>query len=94
MTLILAGGALCLGVVAYIVSSGQQIRREREAIAAIAVLPFENLGSPEDDYFADGIADEVRAKLTALPSLVLLIWLQRRGHFDKLVKPTRIVMDD
>src|SRR5262245_32216535 len=36
----------------------------------------------------------VISALTALPSLVLLIWLQQRGHFDKLVKPTRIVMDD
>jgi len=36
----------------------------------------------------------VLSALTALPSLVLLVWLQRRGHFDKLVKPTRIVMDD
>ncbi len=32
----------------------------------IAVLPFENLGSPEDDYFADGMADEIRGKLTSL----------------------------
>src|SRR5215475_50919 len=32
--------------------------------------------------------------LTALPSLVLLVWLQRRGHFARLAKPTRIVMDD
>ena len=36
----------------------------------------------------------VISALTALPSLVLLIWLQRRGHFAKLIKPTRIVMDD
>jgi TolB-like protein/Tfp pilus assembly protein PilF len=35
-------------------------------IQRVAVLPFENLGAPEDDYFADGIADEVRGKLTAL----------------------------
>jgi MFS transporter, PAT family, beta-lactamase induction signal transducer AmpG len=32
--------------------------------------------------------------LTALPSLLLLVWLQRRGHFTGLAKPTRIVMDD
>jgi PAT family beta-lactamase induction signal transducer AmpG len=32
--------------------------------------------------------------LTALPSLVLLVWLQQRGHFAGLAKPTRIVMDD
>jgi len=38
----------------------------------IAVLPFENLGAPEDDYFADGIADEVRAKLTSVPGLEVI----------------------
>ena len=36
----------------------------------------------------------VISALTALPSLVLLVWLQRRGNFKNLVKPTRIVMDD
>jgi PAT family beta-lactamase induction signal transducer AmpG len=36
----------------------------------------------------------VLSALTALPSLVLLIWLQQRGHFAKLVAPTRIAMDD
>ncbi|MEO6056270.1 MAG: tetratricopeptide repeat protein, partial [Gemmatimonadales bacterium] len=35
----------------------------------VAVLPFENLGALDDDYFADGIADEVRGKLAALPGL-------------------------
>ena len=35
----------------------------------VAVLPFENIGAPEDEYFADGITDEVRGKLAALPSL-------------------------
>jgi len=35
----------------------------------LAVLPFENLGGPENEYFADGITDAVRGKLTALPGL-------------------------
>jgi serine/threonine-protein kinase len=38
----------------------------------LAVLPFENLGAPEDEYFADGIADEVRGKLTLLPGLQVI----------------------
>jgi TolB-like protein/tetratricopeptide (TPR) repeat protein len=38
----------------------------------VAVLPFENLGAAEDDYFADGIADEVRSKLTSLPGLQVI----------------------
>jgi eukaryotic-like serine/threonine-protein kinase len=35
----------------------------------LAVLPFENLGAQADDYFADGITDEVRGKLSALEGL-------------------------
>ena len=36
----------------------------------------------------------VISTLTAIPSLFLLAWLQRRGHFDGLAKPTRIPADD
>ena len=43
-----------------------------EGLKRVAVLPFENLGAPEDDYFADGIADEVRGKLTSLPGLQVI----------------------
>ena len=35
----------------------------------IAVLPFQNLGDSADAYFADGITDAVRGKLTALPGM-------------------------
>jgi eukaryotic-like serine/threonine-protein kinase len=35
----------------------------------LAVLPFDNLGGAEDEYFADGVTDEVRGKLAALPGL-------------------------
>ena len=41
-------------------------------VKRVAVLPFENLGSPEDDYFADGIADEVRGKLTSVPGIEVI----------------------
>ena len=36
----------------------------------------------------------VFSALTAIPSLFLLAWLQRRGHFEGLAKPTRISADD
>ncbi|MGE0812316.1 MAG: protein kinase [Vicinamibacterales bacterium] len=38
----------------------------------LAVLPFDNLGAPDDDYFADGVTDEVRGKLVALPELQVI----------------------
>jgi serine/threonine-protein kinase len=38
----------------------------------LAVLPFENLGQSEDDYFADGMTDEVRGKLAAMPGLKVI----------------------
>jgi eukaryotic-like serine/threonine-protein kinase len=54
-------------------------RRPKKGVAAkgggvqrLAVLPFENLGAPEDDYFSDGIADEVRGKLTTVPGLEVI----------------------
>ncbi|MFN2431527.1 MAG: adenylate/guanylate cyclase domain-containing protein [Gemmatimonadota bacterium] len=38
----------------------------------VAVLPFENLGAAEDEYFADGMTDEVRGKLAALPEFEVI----------------------
>jgi TolB-like protein/Flp pilus assembly protein TadD/predicted Ser/Thr protein kinase len=35
----------------------------------LAVLPFENLGAPERDYFADGITEEITSKLSGLSGL-------------------------
>jgi eukaryotic-like serine/threonine-protein kinase len=35
----------------------------------LAVLPFENLGDSADGYFADGITDELRGRLAAVPGL-------------------------
>jgi TolB-like protein/Flp pilus assembly protein TadD len=41
-------------------------------VKRVAVLPFENLGAPEDDYFADGIADQIRGKLTSLKGVEVI----------------------
>lgn len=35
----------------------------------LAVLPFENLGPEDEEYFVDGMTDEIRGRLTNLPSL-------------------------
>ncbi|HEY1251498.1 MAG TPA: protein kinase [Thermoanaerobaculia bacterium] len=51
----------------------------------VAVLPFENLGASEDDYFADGIADQVRGKLTSVPGIVVIA----RGSSTPYKKTTK-----
>jgi len=38
----------------------------------IIVLPFENLGRAEDEYFADGITEMIRSRLSALHSLDMI----------------------
>ncbi len=35
----------------------------------IVVLPFENLGAPEDEYFADGLTEEITSRLVSLSGL-------------------------
>jgi TolB-like protein/Flp pilus assembly protein TadD len=58
---------------------------EAAGVKRVAVLPFENLGAAEDDYFADGIADEVRGKLISLPGLQVIA----RGSSTPYKKSTK-----
>jgi len=57
-------------IVAYIyfnnLSGENETTTERKMIV---VLPFENLGSPEDNYFADGITEEITSKLASIGSI-------------------------
>ena len=46
----------------------------------LAVLPFENLGDSADAYFADGVTDEIRGKLAAVPGLEVVASLSSNGY--------------
>jgi serine/threonine-protein kinase len=59
----------------------------------LAVLPFENRGAPEDDYFADGLSDEVRGKLTALPGLEVIARTSSGQYKRTLKAPQQIAQE-
>jgi serine/threonine-protein kinase len=52
----------------------------------LAVLPFENLGDSTDEYFADGITDEVRGKLATLAGLKVIA-SSSAGQYKHSAKP-------
>ena len=54
-------------------------------VRRVAVLPFENLGAADDDYFADGIADAIRGKLASVPGLEVIA----RGSSTPYKKTTK-----
>jgi serine/threonine-protein kinase len=54
-------------------------------VKRLAVLPFENQGSPEDEYFADGVTDEVRGKLASLSGLQVIA-RSSSGQYKKSAK--------
>ena len=57
-------------IVAYIYfNSRSSVNNVSSEIKMIVVLPFENLGSSEDEYFADGITEEITSKLSGLSGL-------------------------
>jgi serine/threonine-protein kinase len=68
--LLAAGGALLAAfALAYGLTRGGE---EHGAGRAIAVLPFENLGAPEDGYFTDGITEEITSRLAMLPDIAVI----------------------
>ena len=66
-----AAAAIAVGGGAWLLWD-REIRRNGEALS-IAVLPFRNLsGDRAQDYFADGLTDEVRTALTRISELQVL----------------------
>jgi TolB-like protein/Flp pilus assembly protein TadD len=59
----------------------------------LVVLPFENLGSPDQEYFADGITEEITGKLSGLSGLGVIATSSAR-QYKKTTKTLKEVGDE
>jgi eukaryotic-like serine/threonine-protein kinase len=64
------GLVLALGVV--FVTRRAPVGPKSEGAKRLVVLPFENLGNSGDAYFAQGLAGEIRGRLSAMPALQVI----------------------
>jgi serine/threonine-protein kinase len=59
----------------------------------IAVVPFQNLGDPADEYFADGVADDIRGRLASLPGVRVIASASAAAYADSPKPPDRIARE-
>jgi serine/threonine-protein kinase len=85
-TLSIAGAVALLLAIGLIVWRGNSARAESPIM--LAVLPFENQGPPEQEYFVDGLADAVNGKLAGVSGLSVI---DRRSTaaYRKTTKPVK-----
>jgi TolB-like protein/DNA-binding winged helix-turn-helix (wHTH) protein len=85
------GIAAALVVVTVILMSRRPVDAPvRAGAIRLAVLPFENLGTTEDDYFVGGITDQVRGKLTNLPGLEVIARTSSNEYGNSKKNPREI----
>jgi serine/threonine-protein kinase len=69
-TVSIAGAALLLLGIGFVVWKGKDA--QAEAPIMLAVLPFENQGPSEQEYFVDGLADAVNGKLAGVSGISVI----------------------
>jgi serine/threonine-protein kinase len=59
----------------------------------LVVLPFENMGTAEDEYFADGITEEITSRLSSLRGLGVIARTSA-GQYRKTQKSVREISEE
>jgi len=65
---------------------GKAVRSDQ--VERIAVLPFENLGGAEDDYFTAGVTDEITGRLASVQGLAV-VSRSSAAHYAETDKSTQ-----
>jgi serine/threonine-protein kinase len=88
---LLVFAALILGALAQ--RFGQRVRQSEPERKTLAVLPFKNLGPPEDAYFAEGVTDELTSRLASIAGLGV-ISRTSADQYRGSTKPLRQIADE
>ncbi len=93
--LVVAAAVLALAVALSLALPRLGSRRAAPVAAPtrLAVLPFENLGDTSEAYFADGLTDAVRGKLTVLPALQVIARASSVQYTGSKLTPARIAQE-
>lgn len=94
--LLLAGGGAA-ALLAAGTGTWWWLRPGRAAASGLAVLPFENLsGDPAQDYFGEGIAEELRSALSRLPGLQVIARISSEAvsGLDAAAAATKLGVDN
>ncbi len=68
----LIAGALLLAALLTAIVGRQLVSRPTSKVPVVAVLPFENLGPPDEDYFTAGITDEVSSRIAQIAGITVI----------------------
>jgi eukaryotic-like serine/threonine-protein kinase len=71
--------------------AGSQV--ESANIPSLAVLPFENLGSRDDAYFAEGMTDEISSRLGSLAGLRVIGRQSAKSYANTTKSPEQIARE-
>jgi TolB-like protein/Tfp pilus assembly protein PilF len=90
--IVIAAFVIVLSIIALQLVSKKEVQPSLKEIRLV-VLPFDNLGFAEDEYFADGITDAITARLAGIHGLSI-ISRQSAIQYKKTEKDTRQIANE
>jgi TolB-like protein/Tfp pilus assembly protein PilF len=91
---IVVSAVLILGITAYSIHEVKASRAKSQRITSLVVLPLENVsGERDQDYFADGMTDELIARLAKIRSLRIISRTTAMAYKDNRKPLSEIARD-
>lgn len=82
---------ILLAVISYLFIKRPAITQSTtEERKIVVVFPFENLGSPDDKYFAEGIAQEITSRLASVKEISVISSKSAKRFFDLKISTVEI----